>query len=82
MSTITVDEIQREGLGWLQRITAGETLLLMRAGKPVAEIKPIAPAEADDTTPRPIGLCAGDFVVPDDFDDPLPEELLAAFEGR
>ncbi len=25
---------------------------------------------------RPVGLCAGEFVVPDDFDDPLPENLL------
>lgn len=82
MSTITVDEMERAGMSWLQRIAAGETLLVMRAGEPVAEIKPIAPVEADDTTPRPIGLCAGEFVVPDDFDDPLPEELLAAFEGR
>ena len=30
---------------------------------------------------RPFGLCAGDFVVPDDFDKPLPEDILSAFEG-
>jgi hypothetical protein len=29
---------------------------------------------------RPFGLCEGDFVVPDDFDAPLPEEILKAFE--
>ncbi len=29
---------------------------------------------------RPYGLSKGDFVVPDDFDAPLPEEILAAFE--
>jgi uncharacterized protein (DUF433 family) len=33
-------------------------------------------------TRRPFGLAAGQFVVPDDFDDPLPDELLDAFEGR
>lgn len=32
--------------------------------------------------PRPFGLCAGEFTVPDDFDAPLPEDLLALFEGR
>ena len=32
--------------------------------------------------PRPFGLAAGEFVVPDDFDDPLPDDLLDAFEGR
>ena len=30
---------------------------------------------------RPFGLCAGEFVVPDDFDAPLPEEILRDFEG-
>ena len=29
---------------------------------------------------RPFGLGKGDFVVPDDFDVPLPEEVLASFE--
>ncbi|MDM8532707.1 hypothetical protein QUF63_16215 [Anaerolineales bacterium HSG25] len=31
---------------------------------------------------RPFGLCEGEFVVPDDFDDPLPDDILNAFEGR
>lgn len=30
---------------------------------------------------RPSGLCEGEFVVPDNFDDPLPEEILQEFEG-
>jgi hypothetical protein len=33
------------------------------------------------TTPRPFGLCAGEFTVPDDFDAPLPEDLLDVFMG-
>jgi len=31
--------------------------------------------------PRPIGLAAGQFVVPDDFDAPLPDDILDEFEG-
>lgn len=31
---------------------------------------------------RPYGLCAGEFEVPDDFDDPLPSEILKTFEGE
>ena len=37
----------------------------------------------DETEPkslRPFGLAKGEFVVPDDFDEPLPEEILASFE--
>lgn len=38
--------------------------------------------EDTDQPLRPFGLCAGEFTVPDDFDDPLPEEILKGFEGR
>jgi len=42
------------------------------------------PSEADmpKRGMRPYGLAQGEFVVPDDFDDPLPEEILRDFEGR
>ncbi len=82
MSTITVEEIKREGLSWLQRVVAGETLVVVQAGKPVAEIKPVGAVVIDPAKLRPIGLCAGEFTVPDDFDEPLPEDLLDAFEGK
>ncbi len=39
-------------------------------------------AVTETATLRPVGLAAGEFVVPDDFDGPLPDELLDAFEGR
>jgi len=32
--------------------------------------------------PRPIGLAKGRFTVPDDFNAPLPEDLLHTFEGK
>ena len=40
----------------------------MQAGKPIAEIKPVL---ATSQQIRPYGLCAGKFIVPDDFDSPL-----------
>jgi hypothetical protein len=33
------------------------------------------------TENRPLGLAKGDFVVPDDFDAPLPDEVLTEFEN-
>ena len=30
---------------------------------------------------RPFGLSRGEFVVPEDFDAPLPEEVLTSFEN-
>ena len=35
-----------------------------------------------EAIPRPHGLAEGQFVVPDDFDDPLPDEIQRLFAGR
>jgi antitoxin (DNA-binding transcriptional repressor) of toxin-antitoxin stability system len=79
MTQVSVEEMQRDLSACLRRVEAGETLLIMRAGKPVAEVKPIG---ASVETLRPFGLCKGEFTVPDDFDAPLPEDVLKAFEGK
>ena len=78
MNTIPIESFQKDPLGYIKRVEAGETITIIRANKPVAELKPAI----DTTRPRrPYGLCAGEFKVPDDFDEPLPEEVLAQFEG-
>lgn len=33
-------------------------------------------------TSRPFGLCQGEFRVPDDFDTPLPDNIINEFEGQ
>ena len=76
--TITIDEMQRDLPGYLKRVSAGETLLILQGDKPVAELKPVIPALQQL---RPFGLCAGEFTISPDFDAPLPEEVLAEFEG-
>ncbi len=78
MMRVSVEEIQQDVSAFLQRVEAGETLLIVRTGKPIAEIQPVAvPPEAL----RPFGLCAGEFTVPEDFDAPLPADIINAFEG-
>ncbi len=79
MAQVSIDDIQRDLSTYLQRVEAGETLVILRAGKPIAEVKPVVPHVE---TLRPFGLCAGEFVVPEDFDAPLPEDILNAFEGK
>jgi len=77
MLQVSVEEVQRDLPAYLQRVEAGETLIIVRAGQPVAEIKPVA----SGTKPlRPFGLCAGKFTVPPDVDAPLPEDILKTFE--
>jgi len=78
MVRVTVDEIQKNLAGYLRRVEDGETLVVVRADKPFAEIKPVG---SGSRAPRPAGLCAREFVVPDDFDEPLPEDVLSRFEG-
>jgi antitoxin (DNA-binding transcriptional repressor) of toxin-antitoxin stability system len=79
MSTISIQDIQRDPLGILRRVENGETLVVVRDEHPVAEIKPIM---SQAPQPRPFGLCRGQFTVPGDFDQPLPDEILKEFEGR
>ena len=43
MLTVTIEEIQRDIATYLHQVEAGETLIVMQAGKPVAEIRPISP---------------------------------------
>lgn len=79
MVRVSIDEIKRDLLAYLRRVEAGESLVIIEAGKPVAEIKPVTSTPAKL---RPFGLCAGEFTVSDDFDAPLPEEIVKEFEGR
>jgi prevent-host-death family protein len=83
MVTISIDDMQRDLIGYLRRVQAGETLIITQANEPLVEIKPVSKTtdrNADQL--RPFALCAGKFVVPGDFDSPLPEEILSQFEGR
>jgi prevent-host-death family protein len=73
---VTVEDMKRDPEGLLDRVREGETVVLTDQDRPVAEIRPIEPVRR----PRPFGLAAGTFVVPDDFDDPLPEDILRDFE--
>ena len=79
MVTISADEMQKDLPNYLRLVKTGETLVITQADEPVAEVKPVVQVAHE---PRPFGLCAGEFVVPDDFDAPLPDEVLDAFEGR
>ncbi len=72
----------------------GDEIIITQGGEPLARIIPFAITRSDDTIHvseakdnhlpelRPFGLCAGEFVVPEDFDEPLPQDVLELFEGR
>jgi prevent-host-death family protein len=60
----------------LRYVAAGEEVVIQRRGEPIAKMVPIAPV-----LQRVLGEDAGVYQVPDDFDAPLPDELLQAFEA-
>lgn len=59
----------------LERVSAGEEVVIAKAGKPVAKLVAIKSAPSE----RVWGTAKGDFVVPDDFNDPLPKEIEDLF---
>ena len=79
MTEMSFEELRRNPEDVLRRIRAGEHFLVVDADQPLFEIHPVGHTS---TGRRKLGLCAGDFAVPDDFDEPLPEDVLAGFEGR
>ncbi|MBU1345249.1 MAG: type II toxin-antitoxin system Phd/YefM family antitoxin [Proteobacteria bacterium] len=77
MVQVSVDEIKQNLLAYLPRVESGETFIIIKDGKPLAEFRSIA---SDSKPLRPFGLCTGEFTVPDGFDDPLPENIIQEFE--
>ena len=62
---------------YLERVEGGETVVVCRRNVPIAEIRPL-PKRLDE--PRPVGIDRG-MRIPASFFEPLPDDLLDAFEG-
>lgn len=63
---------------YLDRVSRGETVIICRRNVPIAELRRIP---APLRQPRPVGIDRG-MTIPDSFFEPLPNDLLDAFEGR
>ena len=78
MSTVNIYEAKTQLSKLVERAAAGKDVIIARGGKPVARLTQLEPP------PRKIrfGLLKGKIKVAKDFDAPLADEILAAFEGR
>lgn len=74
--TVNVHQAKTHLSKLLERVRAGEDVVVAKSGKPVARLVPIEPARA----PRKPGSAKGLFRMSDDFDDPLPDDVLDSFE--
>jgi prevent-host-death family protein len=82
MITLNINEIKAQFSSFLAKVSKGETVIVCKRNVPIAEIKPIS------TLPnkkRPVGLAGKefpDFKVSDAFFEPLPDDIVARFNGE
>jgi prevent-host-death family protein len=74
MIEVGVHEAKTTLSALLRRVAAGEEITITSSGQPVALLVPVQRGRA-----RNFGRDRGVFDVPDDFDAPLPDDLLEAF---
>lgn len=75
---VNIHEAKTQLSRLIELTQSGQEFIIAKAGKPVARLTPIERGKP----PRRLGLLDGQIRVPDDFNAPLPEAVLDAFEGR
>ena len=78
VKSVNVHQAKNHFSKLLAKVERGGEVVIARAGKPIAKLVGIG---ASATVPT-LGVDAGTFAVPDDFDAPLPAEVLDAFGIR
>lgn len=76
-NTVNIFEAKTNLSKLIEQVEKGEEVIIARAGKPVARLTKFAPARK----PIRFGGMKGKIWVAEDFDAPLPDDLLAEFEG-
>ena len=74
--TVNIHEAKTHLSRLLARVGAGEEIIIAKAGKPIARLVPVG----ERPKRRVPGSAAGEVVIMPDFDAPLPEDILKAFE--
>ena len=59
----------------INQVIAGEEVIVAKSGKPVARIVPFE----KPTQNRKAGSAKGKLIIADDFDAPLPDDILKGF---
>ena len=75
MKTVNVHEAKTHLSRLLDEVALGEEIVLAKAGRPVARLVAVRPTGPD----RAPGSARGDVWVSDDFDAPLPPDVLDSF---
>lgn len=76
-STVNIHEAKTHFSKLLQRVAAGEEIVIAKAGQPVARLVPLE----QSLQKRMPGTAKGQVWISPDFNAPLPDDLLDDFEG-
>ena len=75
MTEVGVHEAKTHLSRLLRRVAAGEVIIITSGGRPAARLVPVESARS-----RELGFDAGVISIPEDFDEPLPSDMLEDFE--
>jgi prevent-host-death family protein len=78
METVNIYEAKTHFSRYVEKAESGEDVIIARGGRQVARLTAIAPHKP----PVRFGVLKGKVRLAEDFDAPLPETVLAGFEGR
>lgn len=76
MTAVNIHEAKTHLSRLVDQAVAGEEVIISKSGRPLVKLVPVT-----GTAERRLGLLAGRIRVPDDFNAPLPQEVLSRFEG-
>jgi prevent-host-death family protein len=76
MRTVNIHAAKTHLSRLVEDAAAGEEIIIAKSGKPLARLCPLA----QPPKRRVLGRLRGKLIVPDDFDAPLPDEILDLFE--
>ncbi|KHL24141.1 prevent-host-death protein [Croceibacterium mercuriale] len=80
METVNIRDAKTHLWRLLAQFADGDSVVIARAGKPVACLVPVEPPAVP--APRRLGFMAGQLRMPDDFDRMGQDEVEALFGGR
>jgi prevent-host-death family protein len=79
MIMVNIHEAKAKLSEYLDAVGRGERVMICNRNRPVAELRAVSPASANQ---RKLGTAVGKVVLPTAFFDPLPDDVVEAFEGE
>ena len=80
MLTVNIHDAKTKLSKLVELAAQGESFIIAKAGKPMVKVVPLGKAETGTATR--LGFMAGEFSVPDDFDQMGSGEIKSLFAGR